>query len=68
MASLQNPLERHITVVSQYTQLLLMNHNITNPPNTIHKELYNFIEQANAPSNIQPMTYKFPYLPKKLLT
>jgi hypothetical protein len=47
MASLQNPPERHITSTHPYTQFMQTNQNIVNPPNTIHKELYTFIQESN---------------------
>ena len=67
MASLQNPPERHIITTHPYTKFIQTNQNIINPPNTIHKKIYNFIKQNNEPLKIQIMTNKFPFLPKKLL-
>jgi hypothetical protein len=68
MASLQNPPERHITSTHPYTHFLQTNQNIINPPNTIHKELYTFIQQSNRPLTLQMLTDKFPFLPAKLLS
>ena len=67
MTSLQNPPERHILTTHPYTQFLQTNQNIINPPNTIHKELYDYIKQSNTPPTIQTMSDKFPFLPKQLL-
>jgi hypothetical protein len=66
MTLLQNPPERHIMTTHPYTQFIQTNHNIINPTNTIHKELYNFIKD-NEPMNIHIMKDKFPFLPEKLL-
>ena len=67
MASLQNPPERHITTMHPYTKFIQTNQHLINPPNTIHKELYSFIQQNNTPLTLQLMNEKFPYLPEKLL-
>ena len=67
MTSLQNPPERHIGVTHPYTQFLQTNQDIINPPNTIHKELYSFIQQGPVPPTIQTMAEKFPFLPEILL-
>jgi hypothetical protein len=45
MASLQNLPKRHIITTHPYTQFVQTNQNIINPPNNIHKEIYNFIKQ-----------------------
>ena len=68
MALLQNPPERHILTMHPYSQSLQTNQYLISPPNTIHKELYNFIKQSNIPLTIQIITHKFPFLPRKLLT
>jgi len=67
MTELQNPPERHIMTPHPYTQFIKINHNIAQPRNTIHKELYQFINQNDNTPNLQEMVTNFPYLPEKLL-
>ena len=61
-----NPPKRHILTPHPYTQFKNTNFNIINPPNTIHKELYNFVQQ-NGHINLQTLIDKFPFLPTRLL-
>ena len=67
MATLRNPLERHILTPHPYTQFINTNSNIINLPNTIHKELYKFVQQ-NEHISLQTLIDKFPFLPTRLLT
>ena len=48
---LQNPPERHIQKIHPYTEFITTNQSLINPPNTIHKHLYNFIKvNDNSPN------------------
>ena len=67
MATLPNPPERHILTPHPYIQFRNTNPNLINPTNTIHHELYNYVQQ-NEHTNLQTLTNKFPFLPIKLLT
>ncbi len=67
MATLQNPPERHIQNTHPYTLFTQTNQKLINPPNSIHKEIYEFIETQNQNINLETLTNKFPFLPEKLL-
>jgi hypothetical protein len=67
MTLLQNPPERHILKPHPYTEFINTNQILIRPPNTIHKQLYDFIKQNNNPPNLQLLTNKFPFLPENLL-
>ena len=67
MTLLQNPPERHIHITHPYTLFTQTNQNLINPPNSIHKEIYNFIEKNNQSNNLDILTNKFPFLPDNLL-
>ena len=66
MSTLQNPPERYIATPHPYIQFINRHQNIIKPPNTIHKEIYNFIVQQNEPITLQTMSNQFPYLPIEL--
>ena len=67
LATLQNPPERHIQNTHPYTLFTQSNQKLINPQNSIHKELYEFIEEQNQNINLETLTNKFPYLPEKPL-
>ena len=67
MAILQNQPERHIPITHPYIEFTNKNQNLINPPNTIHKEVYNFIHHHNESITLQTMINKFPFLPTNLL-
>jgi len=67
MALLQNPPEIHILKPHPYTEFIKTNKNIINPPNTIHKQIYEFIKLNNEPPNLQTIANEFPFLPENLL-
>ena len=51
IALLQNPPERHIQKTHPYTKFITTNQSLINPPNTIHKHLYDFIKlNDNSPN------------------
>jgi len=52
IALLQNPPERHITTLHPYRQFKNTNQKIIEPPNFIHKEIYDFIKQTNEPKTL----------------
>ena len=64
---LQNPPERHIRTIHPYTLFKQENQNLINPPKSIHKEIYNYIEENKHNINLNTLTNKFPYLPENLL-
>ena len=66
LATIRNPPKRHILTPHPYTQIINTNVNIINAPNTIHIELYNFVQQ-NEQIIIQKLIDKFPFLPIRLL-
>ena len=67
MDILINPPKRHINTIHPYTKFIQDNQPIINPPNTILKEIYNYIHQTREPPNIQALNNKFPFLPNNLL-
>ena len=49
MNTLNNPPERYIATLHPYTKFIQDNQSIINPPNTIHKEVYNYIHLTREP-------------------
>ena len=66
MTLIQNPPERHIQNTHPYALFTQTNQNLTRLPNSIHKEIYNFIEVNNQNINLDTLTNKFSVLPHKL--
>ena len=67
MSRLQNPPERHIDTPHPYTQFCHIYKDTITPPNTIHKQLYDYIHLDHNPINLEKLQEKFPYLPRQLL-
>ena len=65
MATLQNPPERHIQNTHPYALFKQSNQKLINPPNSIHKEIYDFIEEQNQNINLDTLRNKFLFLPEK---
>ena len=59
MTLIQNPPEEHIQNTHPYTLSTQTNQNLTKLPNSIHKEIDNFIEVNNQNINLDTLTNKF---------
>ena len=67
MNNLNNPPERHIATLHPYTKFIQDNQSLINPPNTIHKEVYNYIHLTRESLSLQKLNNKFSFLLNNLL-
>ena len=58
---------RHILNTHLYTIFTQSNQNLIKQPNSIHKEIYNFVKENSQNINLNTLTNKFPFLPEAQL-
>ena len=67
LANLTNPPERYIRTIHRYTKFIESHQDLIKPPNSIHKELYNFIHSHETPPTLAIIQTKFLFLPHELI-
>jgi hypothetical protein len=67
LSQLPIPPETHLTIPHPFDLFQQANEDLMNPSNTIHMQLYDFIDQHPEPLSLNNMQNKFPFLPTSFL-